>query len=88
MTLKKLRNKIDIVDKKIVNLLAERLKLVKRTKSIKEKRKFDLEDILREKVIFENVKKRAEEKGLNTDFILKLFKEIINHYKKIQKVNL
>ncbi len=80
--LENLRAKIDEVDSKIINLLCKRTKLVKKIKEYKKQNNLAIFDKDREKRKYKMSKKLAKERGLNEDFIKKLFKLIIEENKK------
>lgn len=82
--LKFLRNRIDAIDKEILCLLRQRFQLAKKAKKIKIKNHLKIEDLIREREIFEKNKKLAEKLKINNYFVIKLFKEIIKEAKRIQ----
>jgi len=80
MSLIKIRKDIDIIDSKILKLFNERMELVLMAKKFKSQ----IEDSEREKELLERIGKNST--GLiNTEFIEKIYVEIINESKNIQK---
>ncbi len=75
--LKSFRFKIDEIDSKIINSICKRATLVKKIKKYKEQKKIPFLDRNREKEIYQRAKKLTKEKGLNEDFIKRIFKRII-----------
>mgnify|MGYP001617916626 CR=1 FL=1 len=76
------RAKIDEIDSKIINLIYKRAKLVKKIKKYKKQKNLAKVDKGREKKIYQKLKELAKEKGLDENFINKLFKLIIRQNKK------
>tara|TARA_Y100000310_G_scaffold267555_1_gene279599 strand:+ start:598 stop:840 length:243 start_codon:yes stop_codon:yes gene_type:complete len=77
--IKKLRNKIDRIDIKLVKTLHKRIKIASKIKQLKEKNKIKIEDKSREKEITDRLKLL---KLLNSKTIEKIYKEIFNITKK------
>ena len=75
------RKKIDAVDRDITNLLLLRFKLVKQIANHKKKNKIRITDKKRELQVLKNIKKYSK----SNQFIVNIFKNIINYSKKIQK---
>jgi len=80
--MKETREEIDKVNCEILDLLAKRMKLVKKIGEYKKERDIPVEDSEREKQIYEKIEKLAEEKELNKEFVKKLFEDIITQAKK------
>ena len=83
--LKKFREEINKIDKKIINLLCQRLKVVKKIGGYKRKNGLRIYDKQREKEMLDNLKKKAEKNCLDKNYLMKLFKIIIKNSKKAQK---
>jgi len=83
--LKEFRKKIDEIDNKILELLSERIEVVKRVKKYKQKKNLPITDRNREKIIFEKLGEKAQEFDLDTNSFKEIFEAIISHSKKIQK---
>lgn len=82
-----LRNEIDILDLKLLEILSKRLKLVKKIGLIKNKYGLPLYVPQREKYIINLKKKEAKKRGISPNFIEKIFYRIINEsylYEKIK----
>jgi chorismate mutase len=90
-TLLNLRRKIDKVDSDIINLLVERKRIISKIGILKQNYNIPVHQRNRETIIFEERIKKAVKKGLDANFIRKLFKLIISRAKteqirlKIQK---
>lgn len=82
--MKPIRDKIDAIDKKLINLLAKRTEFVVELGEIKKQKNLPIGDKNREMEILAGVQKLAEKHGLNPQFIKKLYAEIINESKRIQ----
>ncbi|MCF8010852.1 MAG: prephenate dehydratase [Clostridiales bacterium] len=76
-TLQDLRRDIDVVDKKLLELLDHRMKLTDRAACYKEKH--GIKDIIREKEIIENAAQESREKGIDPYVASEIFKIILNY---------
>ena len=85
MTLKKIRNEIDIVDKKIVELLSKRVILSLKAKSAKQKLGVPIEDKDRESEIMTRVNLLAKQTRVSQNYIAYIYKKILGYSLKIQK---
>ncbi|QJC37476.1 bifunctional chorismate mutase/prephenate dehydrogenase [Enterobacteriaceae endosymbiont of Donacia thalassina] len=83
-----LRNKIDILDLKLLDILSERLKLVKEIGLIKNKYGLPLYVPEREKSIINTKKKEAKKKGISPSFIENIFRYIINESYSYEKIKI
>ena len=81
--LKSYRERIDVIDKKIVKLLSLRFNLAKQISSYKKKNKFEITDKKRELRVIKNIEKFSNKK--HQKFMVRVFKNIINYSKRIQK---
>jgi chorismate mutase len=80
-----LRRKIDSIDRKILRLLEDRLKIAKEIMNVKIKRGLKITDKKREKEIIENLKKTTKN-GILKKYILQIYK-IIFKMSKTQRLN-
>ena len=78
----KLRKKIDVIDSKLVFLLAERFKTTKEIIFLKKKDGLAVKDGKREDIILKEAGKLAKEVKLNAEFITDIFKRILKESKK------
>lgn len=85
MKLDYLRKKIDSVDEKILENLAERMSVVRKIKELKIGQGLPIENKKREIQVLENAMQRAEKLHLSLEFVSRLFKLIISESKKNQK---
>jgi chorismate mutase-like protein len=80
-----LRNQIDLIDNDLIEILATRIGLMPDFAQFKEMNNLSIEDNEREKEILERMKKIAKEKGLDPKFVEKIFLDIFEEAKKVQK---
>jgi len=83
-TLKQCRKKIDVIDKKIIALLAERMTLSKHIGEHKKRNNRPVKDPLREKAKMTQMGTDAKFRGLPVQFVKKIYKAIFNQSRKIQ----
>ena len=82
MALKRIRQKIDKVDREILRLLDIRMNLALEARSFKNR----IKDPDREKKIIDELKKRAAAYPLlRVDFVLEIFKDILRESRRLQK---
>ncbi len=74
-----LRKQIDLVDEKIIEALADRIKLVKEIGKIKKANNFPFLDQKRWQEVLETRLKIAQSKGLSQKFIKQIF-DILHEY--------
>ncbi|MBT6757855.1 MAG: chorismate mutase [Candidatus Jacksonbacteria bacterium] len=84
MELDDLRGRIDVLDEGIIELLAERAKVVCEIKGYKDSNGLGILDEDRENNVFEGVRNLARENGLDEDFIERVFREVVAESKKMQ----
>lgn len=85
MKLKRLRIKIDQIDRKIIGLISQRLTVAKEIKEIKKKDKIPVTDRKREADVMANVRSYSASNNLNGKLTEKIFQLIIKESKRIQK---
>lgn len=85
MELEKLREEIDMVDDGIISLLSKREGLIKEIALIKKRNGIPVLDREREAQILQTLKKKAEERGLDGEFVLALYRLILKNSKKNQE---
>ncbi|NWF49098.1 MAG: bifunctional 3-deoxy-7-phosphoheptulonate synthase/chorismate mutase [Ignavibacteriaceae bacterium] len=83
--MKELREKINILDKQIIGLLAERRKLSRQVIELKDEKKAPIRDKEREKEILQSVLKTAKDYGLDSHYVTKLFNTIIEDSVRLQQ---
>lgn len=76
------RHKIDSIDRRIVELLAQRLKCAENIGAAKKQQGLPINDQKREEAIISRLSRQSD---LNPDFIEKLYKIIFQESKKRQK---
>ena len=84
MGIDELRGRVDEIDEGIIELLAERAKIVCEIKRYKDENGLDVLDENREKRIFDGVRNLASENGLDENFVERVFCEIVAESKKMQ----
>lgn len=85
MNLKKLRKKIDKIDKKIIKNISQRNKLIIQVAKFKKEKNITTYQPEREKELFKDRIKTGKKNKLNPKFIKKLFEIILSESKKIQE---
>ncbi len=83
--MKEKREKIKEIDQQILELLSHRFGLAREIAEIKKNSQVEIEDLGREKELFEFYLQLSEELGLDLEFTRELFEKIIEHSKKLQK---
>ncbi len=83
--LRELRNKVDVLDEKIVELLAERMNLIKEIAHVKARLKFSVRDMQREAEIMSHVERIAREKGIDWSFIQDIFLKIVKKGREVEE---
>lgn len=80
--LEKLRKNIDIIDQKLIIVLAERFKKTEEIMSFKKKNGLPIKDKNREKVILKGINKMARKLKMSKKFITDIFKKILKESKR------
>ncbi|MFH1521506.1 MAG: chorismate mutase [archaeon] len=81
------RKEIDETDKVIITNLAKRSKLTEQIGRYKYENNLAIYDEKREKEIFNNLRKFAEENGLDPNLVEKVFEPVLEYSKKFQALN-
>jgi len=84
--LKKARNKIDQLDKKIFNLIKKRTKIVELMLSLKEK-KTDIVDHMRIQLILKKIRSRSLKNDIDPKITNRIWKSMIWSYVDFQRRN-
>ena len=79
MRIKKLRKAIDHLDKKIVQLLAKRMKLASKIMQYKQQQKIPLRDFKREQHILKKQKELAKKLKISSTLVEHIFKRIFKN---------
>lgn len=82
-----LREKINFIDNEIINLLTKRNELSKEIGEIKKINNLPIRDEKREEEMLSWVNEISENKGLNVDYIKKIFQLILQESNRIQNKN-
>ncbi|MHA1777189.1 MAG: hypothetical protein DRO88_03420 [Promethearchaeia archaeon] len=85
-SLKQIRDSIEEIDEKIIQLLRQRLNLVPEIVSIKQKEHIPIFHPEREQALFEKYHELAQEYGLDPEFIHDIFARIIIEMKDLQRI--
>ena len=80
------RNKIDIIDNAIFQLIKKRTKIVKNMLSLK-KNKREIVDKKRMNLIFKNIKRKSIKNNIDPKITIKIWRSIIWSYIDYQKRN-
>ena len=83
--IEELRKEIDSIDNSIIQLLSKRKGIVKKIAGIKKQENKSIIDKEREQEIIHRLKKLAEEKGLDENFIESIYEIIINNSRNEQE---
>ncbi len=86
MSLEDLRKNIDEADKKIVRLVAERMRIAEQVGEEKRKQGKQIEDTEREKTVLENVRNTAGEESINQDSIEHIYRQIFAMSKSVEGI--
>ena len=86
MQLKKIRSEIDSIDKKLIMLLFERIKKVRKVAEYKKKNRIPILDKEREKEIILSKKKAAKKIGISERYAEDIFKRIIKESHSAEKM--
>ncbi len=78
------RKKINDIDSEIIKLLAERRKLSRQIVNIKNHKQSSVRDKNREKELLTQLIDLGEKEGLDSNFVTKVFHEIIDDSVKLQ----
>ena len=84
--LKSARNKIDLLDQKILNLIKKRTQIVKHMLSLKKNKK-DIVDHKRIKIMLKNIRKKSIQKKIDPSITFKIWKSMIWAYVDFQRRN-
>jgi chorismate mutase/prephenate dehydratase len=84
MSLENLRRKIDEADTRIVELIAERIRLAQKIGKEKQEKGQQIEDRERERQVLENVRRIAREKSLNLEDVENIYRHIVTVSKRRQ----
>lgn len=82
--LEEIRKLLDSADRKIIEALAERQKLVREVSSFKINQTRDIRDLDREEQLLDRINELAREAGLDRYFAEQLFRDIIRHSVRYQ----
>ncbi len=80
----RLRNRIDGVDRKIVELLEERLRVVEEVVALKKAHQLPVYHPAREEDLISDRRKRAQEKAMDPDFVEEIFRSIMRQSRASQ----
>lgn len=85
MRLEDIRKEIDIIDKKLILLIGERLRLVRKIKEIKKGNNIEIIDSARESEILDRIKNKAKIHDIDENFTEKIFRAIIEESRRVQE---
>ena len=87
MRLEDLRRKIDETDAQIVRSIAERIRIAEEIGKGKREKRQQVEDKEREVMVFENVKRIAQEEKVNQEDMHNIYRHIVTACKRMQGVD-
>lgn len=85
--IKDLRLKIDEIDKNLLDLFIERLKIVKEIGEVKQKNGMEIIDDSREQEVLSHLVKRAKNKGVNPEVVKKLWRVLMEISYEVEEKN-
>jgi chorismate mutase len=85
MDIEKIREKIDAIDKEILDLLKERFSFMPEIAKYKQGEEIEIEDKTQEGKVISRALVRAGVRGLDSSFVRGLFEDIIKESKRLQK---
>ena len=83
--LEKLRQKINDIDDKLLQLLSKRIKVCKSVGAAKKKKGLPIRDASRENEVYNRIKQKSSELGLNSDQVQTVYREIVNMCSAVQE---
>jgi chorismate mutase len=79
-----LRKRIDEVDEQILQSLNERAEICRSIGLVKEKNGLPIQDFPRENTVYENIRKKATELGLNPAHVEAIYRQIVSMCSAVQ----
>jgi chorismate mutase len=83
--LEAVRREIDRLDRRLFDILRQRMRLVQRARAAKAKLARDIVDLVREQAIFEERRAWALEQGLDADDVVKIFEAVVLASRRAQE---
>ena len=83
--LKQLRKKVDSVDEQLLQLLSQRVQICRSIGSTKKAQGLPVQDARREQEVYQQVKAKASQLGLNPAQIEAVYREIVNMCSAVQE---
>jgi len=84
LSLEELRRMIDRVDEKLVDAMAERIRIARMIGGEKRRKSIPVVDEKREREVYKHVVEKASARGLDTRLVEKVFSLLIDHSRRIQ----
>ena len=84
--IQKLRKKIDEIDENILHFLGERSEICRSIGLLKKESGIPIVDPIRESEVFNNIKGKAPDFGLDADQVEAIFRQIVNMCSSIQEL--
>lgn len=88
MELRDLRRQIDELDEELVEIISKRLSIMPVVAEIKRSQNVAIDQKRREEEVIDNIRKKAEHRNLDPDFVERIMVELISESKRIQQRNL
>ena len=83
--LERYRKKVDEIDDQILKLFTERVKICMAIGLVKKKRGKNVRDVSREKEVYQRVKEKSAELGLDSQRVEAVYREIVNMCSAVQE---
>jgi chorismate mutase len=80
-----LRKKVDAIDEKILEALCERVSVCKQIGEAKKKQGLPVKDSSREHHVYERIKQKSLQNGLDSTSVLAVYREIVNMCSCVQE---
>ena len=87
MDLEELRKEIDKIDDEIISNLSRRKNLIEKVAKIKKESNMPVLDEEREQQLLQRLKEKSKENRLDEDFVISLYKIILENSRKEQEDN-
>ena len=83
--LERYRKKVDEIDVQILKLFTERVRICMAIGLVKKKRGKNVRDVSREKEVYQRVKEKSAELGLDSQRVEAVYREIVNMCSAVQE---
>jgi chorismate mutase len=84
--IEQLRKKIDEVDEQILQSLSKRTEICSSIGLVKKKHGIPIQDFPRENDVYERIREKAAELGLNPSYVEAIYRQIVNMCSAVQEL--